>query len=55
VAEAAAGTGEIAANITGVAEASRVTGQGVAEQQQATTDVARMSSELTSLVATFRY
>ncbi|GIF26934.1 methyl-accepting chemotaxis protein [Actinoplanes tereljensis] len=54
VAEAAGGTGEIAQNITGVAEAARMTSQGVAETQQATTELARMSTELNGLVATFR-
>jgi methyl-accepting chemotaxis protein len=55
VAEAAAGTGEIAENITGVAEAARLTGQGVVQTQQATADLARMSGELSGLVANFRY
>ncbi|HEX8343437.1 MAG TPA: methyl-accepting chemotaxis protein, partial [Actinoplanes sp.] len=55
VSEAAAGTGEIAQNITGVAEAARLTSQGVTEAQQTTTELARMSSELTKLVGTFRY
>ena len=55
VAEAASGTSEIAENITGVAEAARLTGQGVTETQQATVDLARMSSELSTLVANFRY
>ncbi|WP_438873024.1 methyl-accepting chemotaxis protein [Paractinoplanes toevensis] len=54
VAEAAGGAGEIAQNITGVAEAARMTSQGVTETQQATTELARMSTELSSLVATFR-
>jgi methyl-accepting chemotaxis protein len=54
VSEAAGGTGEIAQNITGVAEAARMTSQGVAETQQATAELARMSTELSSLVATFR-
>ncbi|MFD0516618.1 methyl-accepting chemotaxis protein [Paractinoplanes durhamensis] len=54
VAEAAGGAGEIARNITGVAEAARMTSQGVAETQQATTELARMSTELSGLVATFR-
>ena len=54
VAEAAGGTGEIAQNITGVAEAARLTSQGVAETQHATAELARMSTELSSLVATFR-
>jgi methyl-accepting chemotaxis protein len=54
VSEAAGGTGEIAQNITGVAEAARLTSQGVAETQQATAELARMSGELSGLVATFR-
>ena len=54
VAEAAGGSGEIAQNITGVAEAARQTSQGVAETQQATVELARMSTELSSLVSTFR-
>jgi methyl-accepting chemotaxis protein len=55
VTEAAGGTSEIAENITGVAEAARITGQGVVETQQATGNLARMSGELRALVATFRY
>ncbi|MDY7084556.1 MAG: methyl-accepting chemotaxis protein [Actinomycetota bacterium] len=54
VAEAATGSGEIAQNITGVAEAARMTSQGVAETQQATAELARMSTELSGLVSTFR-
>ncbi|MEV6634932.1 methyl-accepting chemotaxis protein [Actinoplanes sp. NPDC051470] len=55
VTEASAGTGDIAQNITGVAEAARLTSQGVAETQQATADLARMSGELSAVVANFRY
>jgi methyl-accepting chemotaxis protein len=55
VSEAASGTGEIAQNITGVAEAARLTSQGVTQSQQTTNELARMSSELTELVANFRY
>ena len=55
VGEAAGGTGEIAQNITGVADAARLTSQGVSETQQATSEIARMSTELSSLVATFRF
>ncbi|GAA3260253.1 methyl-accepting chemotaxis protein [Dactylosporangium siamense] len=55
VIEAAAGTGEIAQNITGVAEAARLTSAGVTESEQATTELRRMSGELTDLVGTFRY
>ena len=54
VAEAAGGTSEIAQNITGVAEAARMTSQGVTETQEATNEVARMSTELRSVVAAFR-
>ncbi|GIE48684.1 hypothetical protein Ani05nite_22180 [Amorphoplanes nipponensis] len=55
VSEAASGTGSIAENITGVAEAARLTSQGVTQSQQATNELARMSSDLTALVSTFRY
>jgi methyl-accepting chemotaxis protein len=55
VAEAASGTGDIAQNITGVAEAARLTSQGVTQAQQATSELARMSTDLSGLVATFRY
>jgi len=54
VAEAAGGTGQIAQNITGVAEAARLTSEGVAETQHASAELARMSTELSGLVATFR-
>ncbi|MGX6600987.1 hypothetical protein ACWKSP_02445 [Micromonosporaceae bacterium Da 78-11] len=55
VAEAASGTNEIAANITGVADAARLTSEGVSQSQQATAELARMSSDLTALVGNFRY
>jgi methyl-accepting chemotaxis protein len=55
VSEAAAGAGEIAQNITGVAEAARLTSQGVSETQEATAELARMSNELSSLVSSFRF
>ncbi|MFF5081529.1 methyl-accepting chemotaxis protein [Actinoplanes sp. NPDC000266] len=55
VGEAATGSNEIAQNITGVAEAARLTTEGVQQSQQATNELARMSAELTSLVSTFRY
>ena len=54
VGEAASGTGEIAQNITGVADAARLTSEGVAQTQQATAELSRMSTELSSLVSTFR-
>ncbi|MEU4420261.1 methyl-accepting chemotaxis protein [Actinoplanes sp. NPDC024001] len=55
VSEAATGTSEIAENITGVAEAARLTSEGVSQTQQATTELARMSADLTALVGNFRY
>jgi methyl-accepting chemotaxis protein len=55
VSEAATGTSEIAENITGVAEAARLTSEGVVQTQQATSDLARMSADLTALVGNFRY
>jgi methyl-accepting chemotaxis protein len=55
VSEAATGTSEIAENITGVAEAARLTSEGVSQTRQATTELARMSTELTTLVGGFRY
>jgi methyl-accepting chemotaxis protein len=55
VAEAATGSNEIAENITGVAEAARLTSEGVTQTQQATTELARMSADLTAVVGNFRY
>lgn len=55
VSEAASGTGSIAHSITSVAESSRVTSDGVAQTQQATTELTKMSHELKTLVSTFRY
>jgi methyl-accepting chemotaxis protein len=55
VTEAASGTASIAENITGVADAARLTSQGVTQSQQATNELARMSSDLTALVGAFRY
>ncbi len=54
VTDAAAGSGEIATNIAGVAEAAGLTTQGVTESRQAVAALAQMSSELQSLVAQFR-
>ncbi|MGK5685077.1 methyl-accepting chemotaxis protein [Actinoplanes sp. URMC 104] len=54
VTEAAHGTGEIAANISGVAEAAQMTSRGVTETQEATAELARMSAELRSVVSAFR-
>jgi methyl-accepting chemotaxis protein len=55
VAEAATGTGEIASNITGVAEASTFTTEGVAQARVATEDLARMAGDLQAQVASFVY
>jgi methyl-accepting chemotaxis protein len=55
VSEAATGSSEIAQNITGVASAAEVTTEGVAQSQQAVTELARMSSDLESAVSRFRY
>jgi methyl-accepting chemotaxis protein len=54
VAEAASGTNEIAQSITGVASAAGATSQGVAETQQATLELSRMSQQLNTLVGSFR-
>ncbi|WP_199509621.1 methyl-accepting chemotaxis protein [Nucisporomicrobium flavum] len=54
VSEAATGTGDIARSITGVADAAGRTSRGVEETQQATTELARMSTQLTGLVSAFR-
>ena len=55
VSEAATGAGDVAQNITGVAEAARLTSEGVAQSQQATSELARLSASLKSLVTNFRY
>jgi methyl-accepting chemotaxis protein len=55
VSEAAAGSGEIAANIAGVADAAALTTQGAGDSQQAVEELARMSTDLKTLVGTFRY
>jgi methyl-accepting chemotaxis protein len=55
VTEAATGTSEIARNITGVAETARGTTQGATETHRAAEELARLSSELLSLVGRFRF
>jgi methyl-accepting chemotaxis protein len=55
VVEAATGSSEIASNITGVATAASMTTEGVTQTRQAAGDLARMSSELQTLVQRFRY
>src|SRR5258707_906411 len=46
VGEAATGTGEIAQNITGVAEAARLTSEGVNRAERSGADLNRMAGEL---------
>jgi methyl-accepting chemotaxis protein len=55
VAEAATGVQAITGSITGVADSAQVTSRGVAEAQQTTSELARMSSNLNELVGRFRY
>jgi methyl-accepting chemotaxis protein len=54
VAEAAAGSTNIAETITGVAEAAQHTHTGVAESQRTTEELSRLASELQTLVGRFR-
>ncbi|GIH97622.1 methyl-accepting chemotaxis protein [Planobispora siamensis] len=54
VSEAATGVGEIAGGIGAVATSVQTTTTGVGEAQRASEELARMSSELQSLVAQFR-
>jgi methyl-accepting chemotaxis protein len=55
VTDAAAGSSEIADNISGVAGSAQTTTSAVAQAQTAASDLARMSSELRSLVGQFQY
>jgi methyl-accepting chemotaxis protein len=52
--EAAAGSAEIAANIVAVATASQLTTESVGESQRASEELARMSSQMQTIVARFR-
>ena len=54
VGEAATGSGEIAENIAGVAQAADLTTAGVGQSRQAVAALAEMSSDLKSLVGAFR-
>ncbi|MCM4081019.1 methyl-accepting chemotaxis protein [Paractinoplanes hotanensis] len=54
IGEASTGSSSIADNIAGVAAAARTTTAAVAETQRSAQDLARMSSELESVVARFR-
>jgi methyl-accepting chemotaxis protein len=51
---AASGSSDIAGSITGVADAARTTQDGVADALRLNTDLERMSTELRTVVATFR-
>ncbi|MFB9888580.1 methyl-accepting chemotaxis protein, partial [Planobispora takensis] len=55
VADAAAGSADIAGNISVLADAARVTAEGVADSQKAAADLAELSTRLHALVAGFRY
>jgi methyl-accepting chemotaxis protein len=55
VGEAATGTGEIAANINGVATAAAMTTEGVAQTRHAAGELAEMSTGLQALVQRFQY
>ncbi len=53
VGEAAVGSGEIAANIAGVAGAADLTTQGISDTRESVSSLARMSADLRSLVGQF--
>jgi methyl-accepting chemotaxis protein len=55
VAEAAAGSGEIAVNITGVASAADSSAQVLGQMGDAVTELARLSTDLRTRMATFTY
>ena len=55
IAQAATGSGEIAGNITAVANAADSTRAGVDDARAAATALARMSGDLQKLVTQFRY
>jgi methyl-accepting chemotaxis protein len=55
VADASTGVQQIATNITGVADSARQTSAGVQDAQQTSIELARMSSDLSDLVAKFQY
>ncbi|GAT69321.1 methyl-accepting chemotaxis protein [Planomonospora sphaerica] len=55
VAEAAQGSADIAANISVLAGAARVTAEGVGESQRAAAELAGLSARLHTLVSGFRY
>jgi methyl-accepting chemotaxis protein len=55
IANAARGSGEIAQNITGVAEAAQHTSSGATDTERAAAELSRMAAELQKLVTQFIY
>ncbi|GGK71059.1 hypothetical protein Ppa06_35180 [Planomonospora parontospora subsp. parontospora] len=55
VTEAATGTGDIATNIAGVAEAAQNAAGGIDEAKRATAELARMGSDLQAVIGHYRY
>ncbi|RHA44616.1 methyl-accepting chemotaxis protein, partial [Cellulomonas rhizosphaerae] len=55
VAEAAAGSGEIATNITGVATATATSSDVIGQMGASVSELARMSADLRTRVAAFTY
>jgi methyl-accepting chemotaxis protein len=55
VAAAAAGAGDIATNITGLADATKVSTEGLGQSRQAVAELSGMAHHLQSLVSHFRY
>jgi methyl-accepting chemotaxis protein len=55
LAEAAAGSGQIAENIGGVADVTRITTESAGESQRAAAELSAVSAELQALVGRFRF
>ena len=55
VSDTAISTEQIAANVATVALAAQQSAEGVTQAQQATAELAKMSSDLRTLVSQFRY
>jgi methyl-accepting chemotaxis protein len=55
VSDVATGSSQIAGNIAAVAQAAAITTEGVSQTQQAAVDLSRMSAQLQTVVARFRY
>jgi methyl-accepting chemotaxis protein len=55
IADASRGIQQVTTNITGVADSAQVTSKGVQDTQQTTIELARMSGDLSELVARFTY